>query len=150
MKIAEALIERADIQKRIEQLNSRLCGNARVQDGDTPAEDPIFLLEELDHCSVRLEELITRINQTNSSVVVDGRTITAWIAHRDCLTKKVTIMRDFLFCASQIGPRTSKTEILIRPSVPVAEIQKTVDLLSRELRETDTKIQAANWTNDLL
>jgi vacuolar-type H+-ATPase subunit D/Vma8 len=59
-------------------------------------------------------------------------------------------MRDFLFAASQIGPRSAKTEILIRPAVPVAEIQKTVDLLSRELRETDTKIQAANWTTELL
>ena len=150
MKLAEALIERADLQKRIEQLNSRLCSNARVQDGETPAENPLLLLEELDHCSARLEELVCRINQTNSSVSVDGKTITAWIAHRDCLMKKVTIMHDFLFAASQIGPRSAKTEILIRPSVPVAEIQKNVDLLSRELRETDTKIQAANWTTELL
>ena len=150
MKLAEALIERADLQKRIESLNSRLCSNARVQDGDTPAEDPFLLLEELDHCSARLEEIVCRINLTNTAVVVDGKTITAWIAHRDSLTKKVTIMRDFLCCASQIGPRSTKNEILIRPSVPVAEIQKSVDLLSRELRETDTKIQAANWTTDLL
>ncbi len=150
MKLAEALIERADLQKRIEQLNSRLCTNARVQDGEAPAENPLRLLEELDDCSARLEELIYRINITNSSALIEGQTITAWIAHRDCLTKKVSTMRDFLFNASQIGPRLAKTEIVIRPSVPVEEIQKRVDLLSRELRETDTKIQAANWTVELI
>jgi len=150
MKLAEALIERADLQKRIEQLDHRLCNNARVQDGESPAENPIKLLEELDDSIIRLEELVLRINLTNSSAIIEGKTITAWIAHRDCLTKKVGILRDFLFGASQIAQRASKTEIIIRPTVPVEQIQKTVDALSKELRETDTKIQAANWTTDLL
>lgn len=48
MKIAEALIERADIQKRIEQLRDRLSNNALVQEGEEPAEDPTSLLSELD------------------------------------------------------------------------------------------------------
>ncbi|MEP7188497.1 MAG: hypothetical protein ABI901_04800, partial [Roseiflexaceae bacterium] len=36
MKVAEALILRADYQKRFEQLKQRLQQNARVQEGDTP------------------------------------------------------------------------------------------------------------------
>jgi hypothetical protein len=40
MKLAEALLLRADCQKRIEQLKSRLLGSARVQEGEQPPEDP--------------------------------------------------------------------------------------------------------------
>jgi ABC-type hemin transport system substrate-binding protein len=48
MKLAEALILRADTQKRIEQLKQRLNANARVQQGEKPAEDPKKLMTELD------------------------------------------------------------------------------------------------------
>lgn len=150
MKLAEALIDRADLQKRIEQLNVRLSSNARVQEGESPAENPEKLLSELNDCITRLEELICRINLTNSATEVEGKTLTAWIAHRDCLTKKTEILRSFLYAASQLGMRTGKNEIIIRSTVSVEQIQKDVDLLSKELRETDTKIQAANWTTDLL
>ncbi len=40
LKMAEALILRADAQKRFEQLKQRLQQNARIQEGDTPAEAP--------------------------------------------------------------------------------------------------------------
>jgi hypothetical protein len=48
MKLAEALILRADLQKRIEQLKQRILNNVMVQEGDEPAEDPSQLLRELD------------------------------------------------------------------------------------------------------
>ena len=40
MKLAEALSLRADLQKRISQLEVRLKNNARIQEGEEPAEDP--------------------------------------------------------------------------------------------------------------
>jgi hypothetical protein len=43
MKIAEALALRADLQKRLEQLKQRLVKNARIQEGDSPEEDPVEL-----------------------------------------------------------------------------------------------------------
>jgi len=39
MSLAEALQLRADIKTRIAQLHSRLNDNAKVQEGETPAED---------------------------------------------------------------------------------------------------------------
>lgn len=48
MKLAEALILRADTQKRIAQLKERLLLNAKVQAGDQPAEKPESLLAERD------------------------------------------------------------------------------------------------------
>lgn len=150
MKLAEALIERSDLQTRIDAMNQRLMNNARVQDGETPAEDPLALMRELDAMSARLEELIRRINLTNAETEIDGTSITALIAHRDCLTKKTGILRNFLAAASSLTQRASRTEIVIRSTVPVADLQKQVDDLSREIRVTDTKIQAANWTTELL
>jgi len=150
MKLAEALIERSDLQTRIEGMQQRLMNNARVQDGETPAEDPAALMRELDAMSARLEELIRRINLTNAETEIDGTTITALIAHRDCLTKKTGILRNFLAAASSLTHRAARTEIVIRSTVSVADLQKQVDELSREIRMTDTKIQAANWTTELL
>ena len=150
MKLAEALIERSDLQTRIDAMQQRLLNNARVQEGETPAEDPAALMRELDAMSARLEELIRRINLTNAETEIDGTTITALIAHRDCLTKKAGILRNFLAAASSLTQRASRTEIVIRGTVSVADLQKQVDDISREIRETDTKIQAANWTTELL
>lgn len=150
MKLAEALIERSDLQTRIDAMQQRLMNNARVQEGETPAEDPLALMRELDAMSARVEELIRRINLTNAETEIDGTSITAMIAHRDCLTKKAGILRNFLAAASSLTQRASRTEIVIRSTVSVADLQKQVDELSREIRVTDTKIQAANWTTELI
>ncbi|WP_154408098.1 DIP1984 family protein [Anaerovibrio slackiae] len=48
MKLAEALQERADIQKRLSQLRGRLLNNAKVQEGEKPVENPAELLQEMD------------------------------------------------------------------------------------------------------
>lgn len=65
MKLAEALQERADLNRRIEQLNSRLYRNSKVQQGRNPEEDPAELISELDGCIARLEYLIAKINICN-------------------------------------------------------------------------------------
>jgi hypothetical protein len=66
MKLAEALILRPDYQRRIEQLKRRLLRNAKVQEGDKPAENPKELAQELEQVSEELQQLIQRINKTNS------------------------------------------------------------------------------------
>ena len=59
-------------------------------------------------------------------------------------------MRDFLNRSSEKVSRYTKTEIRILSTVSVADIQKEVDKLSKELRETDETIQGLNWTTELL
>ena len=66
MKLAEALILRADCQKRMAQLKSRLLANTKVQEGDAPAETPRELIAELGRVSTELLDFIKRINITNS------------------------------------------------------------------------------------
>ena len=43
MKLAEALQERADLNRKIAQLKSRLLNNVLVQEGEKTVEDPNFL-----------------------------------------------------------------------------------------------------------
>lgn len=150
MKLASALSERTDIQNRISELSVRLNNNAKVQDGDKPAEDPIMLMGELDRLFKRLEELMARINLTNSRTVSDVRTITEILAQRDCLKKKIEIIRNFLNTASSKVNRMTRTEIKIVSTVPVAEIQTELDGLSKQLRIVDEKIQELNWTTELI
>ena len=57
MKIAEALALRSDLQKRLEQMKQRLVKNARIQEGDTPEEDPAELQSELEK-SARLGKTV--------------------------------------------------------------------------------------------
>ena len=59
-------------------------------------------------------------------------------------------MRDFLNHASDKVHRMTHTEIKIRSTVSVAEVQKEVDALSKELRQCDERIQELNWTTELL
>lgn len=154
MKLAEALTLRADLQKRLAQLRERLKRNAKVQEGDTPAEDPRELLAELDTATEELASLIARINLTNcrATTVWNGAelTLTALIARRDALTLKVAALRDFLAEASAKTDRYSAKEIRILSTVPVAEQQKRLDALSRDLRLLDTELQRMNWTVELI
>ena len=149
MKLAEALQERADIQKRLSQMRGRLLNNAKVQEGEQPAEDPAQLLQEMDGMAGRLEELILRINMTNSRTEANGETLTALLARRECLQKKIGLLRDFLDRASQLVERNSFSEIKIRSTVPVSEKRKELDAMSKELRLLDSRIQQLNWLTDL-
>lgn len=150
MKLAEALQERADLNRRIQQLHQRLGSNAVVQEGEQPAEDPAELLAELDGCVSSLEQLITRINLTNCRTLVDGESLTALLARRDALKLKLSAYRDLTYSASQLGRRATYTEIKLLSTVNVKELQKQVDAMAKELRLLDNTIQAANWATELL
>ena len=86
MKLAEALQERADLNRAIEQLHSRLDNNTLVQEGETPAESPSDLKRELDSSLERLAYLIAHINITNCQTECDGQSLTELIAKKDALT----------------------------------------------------------------
>ena len=150
MSLAEALQMRADIKTQIAQLRSRLNDNAKVQEGEAPAEDPLRLIELLNAECSAYEDLIRRINLTNAATVFEGETLTALLARRDTLSLELSIMRDFLQQASQRIDRYSKTEIKILPTVDVTAMQKTVDAKSKELRQLDAAIQKLNWNTMLI
>ncbi len=150
MKLAEALILRADYQKRIEQLKQRLLRNAKVQAGDRPAEDPAELLQEMERISGELVLLIQRVNATNAATPLEsGMTIAEAIAIRDVLRLKHGVYRDLAQAATITQDRYTKSEVKFKSTVSVPEIQKQADVWAREHRELDAKIQASNWSIEL-
>lgn len=150
MKLAEALQERADLNRRIEQLRYRLSNNVLVQEGEKPLEDPAALLEELESSFTRLEWLIARINLTNCAIKVEGRSLTELIARRDVLSLRAEAYRRLVEEASQNTHRATRTEIKILSAVNVPALQRQADDASRELRLLDNTLQATNWTADLM
>lgn len=150
MKLAEALILRADKQKRLEQVKERILRNVKVQEGTQPAEKPEKLLAELDTLTNELVDLIQKINKTNSETSFDKtRTIADVLAERDNLSQKQTIYREMLKTTSVNRDRVTRSEIKFVATIKVAEMQKIADELARKHRELDTKIQELNWKTEL-
>lgn len=151
MKLAEALILRADRQKRIEQLRVRLTTSAKVQEGEKPPEDPDRLIDELERVSNDIVSLIRKINKTNSTARLDdGTTLSDALATRDVLMIKRGVYAGLAEAASAVQSRYSRSEVKYISTVDVAEMQKRVDQLSREHRELDSRIQESNWKIDLV
>ena len=150
MKLAEALQERADLNRNIEQLRKRLNSNVLVQEGERTAEEPERLKRELDASVERLAYLISRINLTNSQTKVDGRTLTELIARKDALILKIGVYKDIVYTGSQTSYRARNTEIKIKAAMSVTDWQDEIDKMSKELRLLDNKLQENNWSTELI
>ncbi len=150
MKLAEALQERADLNRRIDELRRRINNNILVQEGENPSEDPVELIAELNADMARMEELIAAINLTNCRTKADGMTLTQLIARKDAITLKLSAYRDFVYTASQNTSRARGTEIRVRAAVQASDLQKEADALSKELRLLDNLLQETNWKTKLI
>jgi hypothetical protein len=150
MKLAEALAERADAQKRVAQLTQRIQLSARTQEGETPPENANELLGEVDEVLDRLEELIRRINRTNSTVELEpGLSLTDALARRDVVGLRRRAFASSAEAASVRQDRYSRSEVKFIATLDVSRVRRTVDDLSRDYRELDARIQARNWEVDL-
>jgi len=151
MKLAEALILRADCQKRFAQLKSRLLTNAKVQEGDAPAEKPQDLIVELESTATELLDLIKRINKTNSATSVSGGgTISDTLAERDVLALQRAAYADLAQSAAITQGRFTRSEIKYVATINIVKIQKRADELSKKYRELDARIQELNWQTELI
>lgn len=151
MKLAEALILRADKKRRIDQLKQRIMRNAKVQEGEHPAENPDDLLKELESIADDLAILIQKINRTNSLVEIEkGVTISDAIATRDILVLKNGVYRDLAQAATITPDIRTKSEVKFKGTVKVIDVQAAADKNAKAHREIDTKIQEMNWLVDLI
>jgi hypothetical protein len=149
MKLAEALILRADLQKRLEQLKQRLAQCVKVQEGEAPPEEPGALLAEVERVAAELLGLIRRINRTNAATPFDGGTLSDALAQRDVFKLRRAVYVDTATAAVVQQDRYSKSEVKFRSTVDVAALRKQGDDLARQYRELDTRIQEANWRVEL-
>jgi hypothetical protein len=150
MKLAEALILRADTKKRFEQMRQRLINNAKVQEGDKPSEKPEDLIKEIEATANEYEKLIKQINETNSETeFTKGKTLTDALAERDVLILRRTVYAGLVGAATVSQQLYSRSEIKFVSTVDVGKTQKLVDKISKQYRELDAKIQEFNWKTDL-
>lgn len=149
--MAEALAERSDCQNRIEELEKRMLRVARIQEGEPPAEDSDDLLVEAQRLFARVLELISAINRTNGATVFDGKkTISDAIAQREVVGKRRDFLSGIADAASTRQDRYSKSEVKFVSTFSIAQLQKEVNLLSKEYRELDTRLQELNWKTELV
>ena len=150
MKLAEALQERADLNRKIEELRRRLANVILVLEGEEPAEEPAELLKELNAAIARLEYLMAAINLTNCRTKANGMTLTALIARKDALMVKLSSYRDLVYNAAQNTNRARGTEIKVKSLLKAGDLQKVADQIAKEVRELDNLLQETNWKTKLI
>jgi hypothetical protein len=150
MKLAEALIQRVDLQKRLRELEKRLELVTTTQEGDQPAEDPAELLRNIENSYVELEDTICRINRTNCLAVEEGDALADLLCRRDLLQKKQTLLRRIAQAGTVTNARHSGREVRFVSTVSVSQLQRQADEYAHFYRDIDTRIQRLNWTVDLL
>lgn len=151
MKLAEALILRADVQKRLAQLRERLTRNAKVQEGDKPTEDPQTLLAEHRQLVGEYTVLMQRINRTNAATAFnETSTLTDALAERDALVLERNTLNAVVEASATPDFRYGRAEIKYLATIDVSELQRQIDTLARQYRELDTAIQQMNWQVDLI
>jgi hypothetical protein len=150
MKLAEALLLRADVQKKLASLQARAQKYAMVQEGERPAEDPQDLLHQIDATATELSRLVFSINRANlSHQTRDGETLTKALADRDALVLRHSILQSIVEACAKPPDRYGVKEIRWVVTVNCAAIQQQVDDLARQIRELNGAIQEAGWRVEL-
>jgi hypothetical protein len=140
IKLAEAILQRGDLQKFIEQLKVRLNNNTLRQDKTKTPEKPEDILKEVYMSYSRLEFLINVINEANNKTEMYKL-----LNKREIIKSKLSVLRNFLTNLSSGVNRYSKTEIAILPNYEPVKVQKEIDQLAKEFRLVDNQIQSQNW-----
>jgi DNA repair exonuclease SbcCD ATPase subunit len=153
MKIAEALVQRADCQTLIQSLAERIKLLVLLVEGETPVESPDQLIEELDRAIDRLEELVAKINRTNARTEVrPGVTITDLIAHRDSCKKRHLTLTEIAAAAMPAKrDRMGRIEkAIVKAAISVPELRVKISEASKAYRAVDAEIQQLNWQVDII
>jgi Family of unknown function (DUF6847) len=150
MKLAEALLLRADIQKRLASLQPRAQKYAFVQEGERPAEDPKAVLREVEMVAGEFRRLVYAINRTNlNHTIATGESITEALAMRDALVLRHRILQSVIDACAKPPERYGVKEIRWVATVDVAALQEQVDGLGKQIRELNAAIQEAGWRVEL-
>ncbi len=151
MKLAQALMDRADMQNKLMMLKDRIRNNMQIQEGQDLIEDPNELLLEYKSINERLIKLVQDINRTNTKTIIPdlNMTIADALVKKDLLLDLKRTYEDMVLDATTYQTRISRTEIKYMNVVDVKKLQKMSDDLSKEYRLLDAKVQEINWLTEL-
>jgi len=151
MKLAEALLLRADIKQRLIGLRERIGSNCTVQEGDEPNENPQEMIEEFFRILQEQESLTVRVHKTNLSATADdGRSIENMIALRDKLVAEHSLIKHVTTSCTTSSYSYSQREVKWKSVLKVPGLQKQADDLSKKIRDLNIKLQETNWRVDLV
>lgn len=150
MKLAQLLIERADAQRKLGELQTRLANVAQIQEGSVPVESPDQLIILADQTFKRLQRLISTINAVNARTeAAHGMTLADAIARRDVLRQTAEFYKSVFEAATNTHIRYSSKELLMVPGVEPVTIRTKADMASFEYRHLDALIQQVNWETEV-
>jgi len=146
MKLAEALLLRSDLIKKIEHIQNRIRPVLIVSDDKKPQEDPTKLIAELRTAIQDLEILVIRINKTNNEINFNGEgSLMEALAKRDSLKMLSEKLRNIRY-AAQID---NSGDANLKTTIDIKKLQTEMDQTGRAFREIDSKIQELNWLTEL-
>lgn len=146
MKLAEGLLLRADLLKKIEHLQNRIKPVLIVSDDKLPQEDPEKLLAQLRKAIHDLESIIVRINKTNNETPVEGEgSLMEALAKRDALK----MLSERLRTIRQAAQIYNSGDTNFKTTISIKNLQIEMDQTGRAFREIDSKIQEINWLTQL-
>ncbi|MDO5623121.1 MAG: DIP1984 family protein [Pseudomonadota bacterium] len=146
MKLAEALLIRADQKKKILSLRERIARNALAQEGDAPREDAAKLIAECFAVMAEQQALVLKIDAANAAATLpDGRALAAVLGARDVLAQQHALLKTAVEATHKEADRYSPREIKWVPQIDVAATQKQMEDFSRKIRELNVLIQETNW-----
>ncbi len=151
IKLAEALLDRSELQKKIADIQARMRENAIIQQDDVPTEDPSKLFEELKQAYKSFDDLNRRINTTNNSTFFnDKMKICDALYQREALDRQIKELASLASAFASKSTRYSKTEIKYISTMDPKALRSHVDDLKRQRKELDRQVQSLNWSIDLL
>lgn len=168
MKLAEALLLRAEMTEQLLRLGKRLAKNCRTEKGQKTAESPHTLLEDALRLVREREALILRINRAKlQAKLPNGMTLMEALARRDRLEGERALVLEIISKSEVVntarkknkapswmaailrealgGEPTKGCEIRQFCLLDIPRLQARVDNLTRQIREVNALIQAANW-----
>lgn len=145
MKLAEGLLMRADLKKKIEHIEARIRPVLIVLEGKLPQEDPVKLLAQLRKTIQDFETIVIRINKTNNQTIIEGEgPLMEALAKRDSLkllAEKLRVIRQ--------SAQLQNSGYNVKATVDINSLQVEIDQTGRAFREIDSKIQEINWLTEL-
>lgn len=149
MKIAQALVERASLNRKIKEVQTDVISNGKIQEGDVPVYNCDELLTKLNELFEQLKTLDERILKSNYKTEVDGINLATLIKRKDLVNAKVAYLRVIVDSCSVKMDRYTKTEIKSVCMIDIKELVNKIEKLVEEKKRLDLLIQEINWNTDL-
>ena len=150
MKLAEALLIRADHKKKLASLRERIAKNARVQEGEEPQEKVSALIQESFAVMQEQQAIVQQIDRANLQTrLPDGRLLADALAERETLVQQHSLLVSAISSTQKEGDRYSPREIKWVVQINVSALQKQADDISVKIRVLNARIQETNWLTEL-